>query len=140
MDADNWKLLAARKRSALNFRTIEYHEYGQQGSLDQPNHYDEGSLITMDIMLSTPGKDFEGGSFVAPLADGNFMQPQFCKGDAIFFVSHKFHNILPITSGNRVVLVAELWEGAEKECAHRCESEGKWRRKRWCEAPDEAGV
>jgi hypothetical protein len=85
-------------------------------------------------MLTKPGVDFEGGNFVAPVAKNtrtesgiNPSEHVFGKGDAIFFVSHKFHNILPVTSGKRIVLVAELWEGAEKESPHRCNSEGKWR-------------
>ena len=46
--------------------------------------------------------------------------PQFGYGDAVVFPSHKYHNVEPVTRGRRVVLVAELWEGPEKECAHRC--------------------
>jgi hypothetical protein len=35
----------------------------------------------------------------------------FSKGDAALFVSHKYHNVRPITAGKRTVLVVELWEG-----------------------------
>jgi hypothetical protein len=27
---------------------------------------------------------------------------------------------LPVTAGRRAVLVAELWHGPERDCAHRC--------------------
>jgi hypothetical protein len=30
----------------------------------------------------------------------------------------------PVTRGTRVVLVAELWRGPEKTCAHRCQTLG----------------
>lgn len=40
---------------------------------------------------------------------------------ALVFVSHKFHCVTPVTAGRRHVLVMELWEGEERECAHRCE-------------------
>jgi hypothetical protein len=38
-----------------------YHQYRDGGKLSDPLHYDAGSLITLDIMLSEPGKDFNGG-------------------------------------------------------------------------------
>ena len=41
------------------------------------------------------------------------------------FLSHKYHNVLPIRSGKRHVLVMELWNGPEKTCPHRCETVGK---------------
>lgn len=115
---------------------MEYHEYSVGGRLSAAAHYDAGSLLTLDIMLSTPGVDFDGGEFVAPLADGTCSRvPDFTKGDAIVFLSHKYHNIEPVTRGSRVVLVAELWEGPEKECPHRCNTTdtcsvtSEW----WCE-------
>ena len=35
----------------FNIRVAEYHEMDINGSLNDPNHYDVGSLITVDIML-----------------------------------------------------------------------------------------
>jgi predicted 2-oxoglutarate/Fe(II)-dependent dioxygenase YbiX len=32
-------------------------------------------------------------------------------GDAVCFVSHKFHNVLPVTRGTRRSMVIELWQG-----------------------------
>jgi predicted 2-oxoglutarate/Fe(II)-dependent dioxygenase YbiX len=137
VDADNWQVLCGRARRSLNLRNVEYHQYSPGGSLAQREHYDGGSLITMDIMLSEPGLDFEGGMFVAPLADGTLERPEFCKGDAVLFISHKYHNIEQITAGKRTVIIAELWEGAEKECGHRCQDLGKWRTRKWCEDPEQ---
>ena len=45
---------------------------------------------------------------------------RFELGDAVAFPSHKFHNVRPVTKGRRTVLVAELWEGEPRICAHRC--------------------
>ena len=42
------------------------------------------------------------------------------RGDALVFVSHKFHSVSPVTTGCRRVLVAELWHGPARECGHRC--------------------
>ena len=128
-----------RPRGELNLRTVEYHEYGRSGGLREEKHYDAGSLITMDIMLADPGVDFEGGSLVMPDPpkepardtttageDGNWggeptvTIPEFQQGDAVLFVSHKYHNVTAVTSGRRRVLVLELWEGPERTCAHRC--------------------
>jgi hypothetical protein len=32
----------------------------------------------------------------------------------------QYHNVRAVTAGTRFVLVAELWEGVEKTCGHRC--------------------
>ena len=44
----------------------------------------------------------------------------FERGDALVFVSHKYHCVAPVTHGERRVLVIELWEGEERSCPHRC--------------------
>ena len=46
---------------------------------------------------------------------------QFEKGDMLLFLSHKYHTVAEVTSGLRQVLILELWQGEERECAHRCE-------------------
>jgi hypothetical protein len=54
-DAEHWGLLRGRDPARLNFRTVELHEYSLGGSLSDDRgqrHYDCGSLITLDIMLS----------------------------------------------------------------------------------------
>jgi hypothetical protein len=35
--------------------------------------------------------------------------------------SHKYHCVQPVSAGERQVLVAEIWAGEERCCAHRCE-------------------
>jgi hypothetical protein len=104
----------------VNIRTVEFHEYIPGGNLKEKLHYDAGSCITVDICLSD---NFEGGELTFPEHDGTITvvdKSQFSKGDAAFFMSHKYHNVLPVTSGLRRVLVAELWKGPKRTCPHRC--------------------
>jgi len=122
VDAANWCVLLDRERDNLTFRTIEYHEYTAGGNLSSVGHYDSGSLLTIDVMLADSSKDFEGGQLSLPEADGNVTTPQMNQGDAVVFLSHKYHNVTPVTKGKRTVLVLELWEGPERTCAHRCGS------------------
>ena len=37
-------------------RCVEYHKYTAGGSLMDKHHYDEGSLMTLDVMLATPSE------------------------------------------------------------------------------------
>lgn len=106
----------------LNFRTIEYHEVSSGGALPNPDHFDGGSLITIDILLTEKSSNFTGGDFVTSEPDGQMKEyPAFCnQGDALVFVSHKRHSVRPVTSGRRAVLVSELWHGTACDCAHRC--------------------
>jgi len=125
-DSQAWNILYANGRTpgVVNWRTIECHEYGAGGRLNEEKHYDSGSLITMDIMLADPTEDFQGGVINFPEHEpgvgGGARMGQVKKGDAVFFLSHKYHNVEPVTGGTRRVLVAELWEGGEKQCQHRC--------------------
>ena len=109
-----------RATSPVVPRCVEYHTVEPGGSLPFPTHYDAGSLVTIDVMLSDTS-EFEGGSFGTLECDGELHMHAFEKGDAVVFVSHKYHCVQPVTAGRRQVLVMELWEGEERECAHRCE-------------------
>jgi hypothetical protein len=102
-------------------RCVEYHRVVPPGSLPQLHHNDEGSVLTCDMMLSDPGKDFTGGEFRTLESDGTLTTHTFDRGDCLIFVSHKPHCVAPVQSGERRVLVCELWEGVERQCAHRCE-------------------
>ena len=149
-DALHWNVLGSVPDAEINFRTVEAHEYFPGGRLRASNHYDAGSLVTADIMLAAPGTDFDGGRFVTPAAEGPDEGHAFVRGDMVLFVSHKYvlrrcstttllcapthpsltlsplryHNVEPVTRGRRRVLVAELWRGPEKTCAHRCLTTG----------------
>lgn len=123
-DAANWKVLQGRKASALNFRTAEFHEYTASGQLSGEKHFDAGSLITMDVLLSDPGTCYTGGALVLPGPGGSLLAPALLKGDAALFISHRYHNVQPVTGGKRSVLVVEIWDGPECSCAHRCRLPG----------------
>ena len=118
----------------------EYHEsrVGGGDELLEPKHYDMGSLITIDVMLSD-ADDFEGGVFEtlepprvwqrmrrhlrrggSARGGGRLEAHAFERGDALIFCSHKYHRVTAVQDGERKVLVLELWEGEERRCAHRC--------------------
>jgi len=118
-DADHFGVLEETTRHKLHLRSAEYHEVLPTGALPTPKHLDYGSLVTIDLMLSSTG-DFEGGAYTTLEADGSMLQHTFERGDALIFQSHKYHCVSPVTSGRRNVLVAELWEGLPRPCPQRC--------------------
>ena len=102
-------------------------------------HYDQGSIITVDIMLSDTTHHVGGKLYtLEPAADdvankgegdGNVrgdawvvqQHHEFAKGDAMVFLSHKYHGVTPLRAGPpRQVLITELWQGEERACPHRC--------------------
>ena len=111
---EGWNL-TTQVSHQVNSRTIEFHEGTKGAGLIDANHFDGGSLITIDLMLSKPGVDFQGGRFST-----NGQQLSFDEGDLLIFVSHKHHWVTEVTEGRRNVLVMELWDGHERTCAHRC--------------------
>lgn len=118
-DADHFGVLEETTPHNLHLRSAEYHEVLPTGALPTPKHLDYGSLVTIDLMLSSTG-DFEGGAYTTLEADGSMLQHTFERGDALIFQSHKYHCVSPVTSGRRNVLVAELWEGLPRPCPQRC--------------------
>jgi len=118
VDEQCWGVM--RGTSQLGMRCIEYHQVGVGGGLPWIHHRDWGSLLTVDIMLS-PRADFEGGTFQTSTVEGT-LQPHepFERGDALCFVSHKPHNVAPVTRGTRRVLILEIWEGEDRPCRARC--------------------
>ena len=119
VDAAHWGVLKA-VASPVVLRCVEYHVVVPPGSLPQPHHNDEGSALTIDIMLSDKGA-FTGGEFSTLEASGEMATHAFERGDALVFVSHKPHCVSAVRSGERRVLVLELWEGIERRCGHRCD-------------------
>jgi hypothetical protein len=117
--AQGWGLLSSAPAPPA-LRCVELHTVGPGGALPEQKHYDHGSLVTVDIMLS-PTTDFEGGTLSTLEADGTLLPHAFERGEATVFVSHKYHCVAPVTAGTRQVLVAEIWAGRERGCAHRCE-------------------
>ena len=105
----------------LSGRVIELHTVGATGGLPAARHYDSGSCITIDFMLSEPES---GGTFeTLEIVDGKetMVPHEFHRGDAVVFPSHKYHSVQPVKSGMRQVLILEFWVGEERSCNHRCE-------------------
>lgn len=93
--------------AALNVRCIEFHTYSVGGSLLTPGHRDNGSVLTMAVLLSD-AVEVEGGQFVT-WKEGEQVSHEMEQGDAILFHSEKCHNVSTVTSGTRHSLVVELW-------------------------------
>lgn len=91
----------------LNIRCVEYHTYTKGGGLVAPGHCDNGSVLTLSVMLSDPD-DLCGGYFVT-FTDGEPVAHQLSRGDAILFRSEKHHNVTTVRAGVRQSLVLELW-------------------------------
>ena len=92
------------------------------GGLVQLDHFDVGSLVTVDVMLEEGGK---GGDFQTVEVGGksglHIQEYDFRVGDALVFVSHKLHRVSRLVEGRRRVLVVEVWGGEERFCGHRCD-------------------
>jgi hypothetical protein len=115
-----------------NVRVAEYHEMRVGGSLPHVEHYDIGSLITVDIMLQTAEEGalfqtLEAQDNIKSVSDtkvasgANMKTHEFTEGDALVFVSHKYHSVTPLLRGSRKVLVVEYWHGRRRRCGHRCD-------------------
>jgi len=106
-----------------NVRCAEYHvHFGPSPALPDLHHHDTDSLVTMDIML-TDSSDFQGGVFQTLEADSTMKPVTWSAGDALVFVSHKYHSVQKVSAGERRVLVLEFWRGPECRCPHRCLAE-----------------
>lgn len=101
-------LYGVPKVPQLSIRVVEHWEYGIGGKLDDPNHFDAGSIVTVVCLLND---GFEGGVFQTYESDGTMLQHPMGIGDSICFVSHKLHNVTEVLSGIRKSLVMELWQG-----------------------------
>ena len=78
-DREHWGICtaaleaAADKSSELTTRVIELHTVGPTGGLPAPRHYDSGSCVTIDLMLSEPSA---GGAFeTLEIVDGEVRKP-----------------------------------------------------------------
>lgn len=96
--------------AGLSIRVMELWEYQIGGGLTDLYHYDTDSIVTIVTLLSN-SDDFEGGTFRTFETGGEDKDYTMNKGDAVAFVSHKYHNITPLTRGRRNSLVMELWQG-----------------------------
>jgi hypothetical protein len=116
---ENWGLLSNSSRDDIRVRVIELHRVEAAGALSSQKHLDQGSLVTVDLMCSDTS-EFSGGEFSTLEASGELLVHPFEQGDVVFFPSHKYHCVQPVTGGTRRVMVMELWRGEQRTCAHRC--------------------
>ena len=126
VDREYWNVTTGIKH--VNYRVVEYHTMrsmlgGQPtgGGLHTRRHCDHGSLITVDIILTNPA-EFEGGVLQTLEPGGELLNHEWEQGDALVFLSHKFHCVSELTRGTRQVLVLELWQGSENLSPSRDES------------------
>lgn len=94
----------------LSIRVIELWEYEVGGGLTDAYHYDTDSIVTIVVLLSNRD-DFDGGDFRTFEAGEIHKTYALQQGEAVAFVSHKYHNITELTRGCRRSLVMELWQG-----------------------------
>ena len=122
-DDENWGIRKACEGGdcgAVRARVIEVHEAGPGAGLNADKHYDSGSIVTLDVLLSD-ASEFEGGHLQMMEPDGSKTRPTFEQGDAIVFPSHKYHTVVPVSKGRRRTMILEFWCGEERTCPHRCE-------------------
>ena len=96
----------------------EYHSYAEGGGLLAPGHRDEGSSLTMSVLLSEPqapqaqgggGGGFGGGEFITWDGGAQPVAHTMRRGDAVLFHSCRAHNVAQLKHGLRQSLVIELW-------------------------------
>ena len=126
IDRECWGVLADMAGSGeLEPRCVEFHQYNDNTKLECPNHVDTGSLFTADVMLSQEGIDFEGAELLTTQASEgeqlNITRHKFDYLDCLVFLSHKYHSVAPLRSGQRTVLVIEFWQNGECTGNHRCD-------------------
>ena len=97
--------------SGLSVRCIEAHTYTRGGGLLEQGHIDQGSSLSLSVLLTEPS---EGGHFVTTGADGTVTHA-LSRGDGVLFRSDAIHNVTTVTDGVRRSLVIELWDGAPTE-------------------------
>eukprot|EP00746_Dinoflagellata_sp_MGD_P164895 gnl/MRDRNA2_/MRDRNA2_93835_c0_seq1.p1 gnl/MRDRNA2_/MRDRNA2_93835_c0~~gnl/MRDRNA2_/MRDRNA2_93835_c0_seq1.p1 ORF type:complete len:271 (+),score=42.44 gnl/MRDRNA2_/MRDRNA2_93835_c0_seq1:118-930(+) len=109
----------------LSVRVVEHWQYTPGGKLDDPWHYDIGSVVTVVVLLND---EFEGGVFRTHEFDGAMLEHPMKAGDAVCFVSHKYHNVTEVTAGTRHSLVMELWHPPESADYYDYQQGHRWYR------------
>ena len=122
----DWEeLIHPSEYEEMNVRVVEYHRQTAPGpGISEYEHYDMDSVVTIDVCLSEES-DWTGGQFGTLEPTGVVETHRFGKGDAVAFLSHKFHCVSKVQTGVRRVLVIELWRGPDRSCPHRCCSFGQ---------------
>ena len=74
-------------------------------------HYDAGSLVTMDLMLSSTA-DFTGGVFTTLEADGELLPHTFERGDLLIFLSVRVCAALARDAQSRIARTEPVRSGS----------------------------
>ena len=95
VDREHWNL--THSVQPINYRVAEYHTMRAmidgaptRGGLHTRRHMDQGSLITIDVLL-TPPSQIEGGALQTLEPTDKLESHQWEQGDALVFLSHKYH-------------------------------------------------
>jgi hypothetical protein len=94
---------------SLKVRVAEWWNYAEGGHLEDVNHFDGGSILTIVTLLND---GFTGGRLSTNEPDGTQLDTGLAKtGSSCCFLSHKLHSVSRVLGGERRTLVIELWQG-----------------------------
>jgi hypothetical protein len=110
-DDEHWgirRACEAGNSGAVRTRVIEVHEAGPGAGLAADKHYDSGSIVTLDVLLS-PTDDFEGGQLQMMEPDGTKTRCVRCcsrhfaasGSGSVFFSSRRFEIRISSVSDRR---------------------------------------
>ena len=112
--SDVWGVTKRPRR--LPLRCMELIEYASANNHSLGHHHDGDTYLTVSVLLSTPGRDFDGGvvelvrkaDAVSGLADCT-EEHRARIGDVLSWRGWEWHRVSPVTRGTRRVLVLEWW-------------------------------
>jgi hypothetical protein len=94
---------------SLTVRVAEWWNYAEGGHLEDANHFDGGSILTIVALLND---GFTGGRLSTNEPDGTQLDTGLGEtGSCCCFLSHKLHSVSKVLGGARRTLVIELWQG-----------------------------
>ncbi|CAE8645616.1 unnamed protein product [Polarella glacialis] len=100
----------------FRIRVAELWEYQPGGGLVDDYHYDGGSIVTIVCLLNNL-TDFTGGVFRTFESNGMHAEHILERGDVLCLLSHKYHNVTPVITGQRHSLVLELFQDDDDDIA-----------------------
>lgn len=107
------------KKSLRCLEIIEYSPRSHNAPLRHSGWHDDGdTAFTVSVLLSEPGRDFEGGDVevrrkVSGADSKEKVQVTPRIGDVVIWRGWEEHRVLPVTRGTRRVLVAEWRIGSK---------------------------
>ena len=109
--ADVWGV-TRQADERLPLRCMELIEYSSAENHSLGYHHDGDTFLTVSVLLSTPGVDFDGGRL-------ELTRPKSCTEshtaralDIIAWRGWDWHRVTPVTRGVRRVLIIEWWAPA----------------------------